>query len=379
MPNVTYDTPAVASGNAGSVTIAYTVAGSDRALEVGVALWDLAGVAVVSSVTWNGTPLTQKKTARSVLVSADIWQLIAPAVGSFNVVVTFSVTAKFVVGVQALRGVNQTTPTRRHASFTGSSTTPAATITSTVEHDTYDVLAANELSADSLTATAGASQTQNWNAKTAGLPNARNVLGASSNKAGAVAGAMSWTLSASTDWVLLIMDVLPILSGDAALTGTGDVSTAKAQAIHNAKSDLPGSGDLSTARATVVHGAKVEMTGDATVYAQPEFPEVAARVPVEMPVVLYVVDSKHEVKLRFTLAPLDDDPVWTLDSAGVVLRVPLLGVDLPCTVEDMVLRKVSVLTTVGQFAAGTIYEAWLRVTFPNADPFDTHHFVLRGA
>jgi len=128
---ISYVTEAHAAGGAvGSLTYALTVpAGTDRALIVSVQLGsDCAGTAVptVSGVTYATVALTR---ITSILgtpcapgtTRSEQWQLVAPATGTNNVVVTLSGATQSSIhsGALLFTGVHQTTPVRAFNSASG--------------------------------------------------------------------------------------------------------------------------------------------------------------------------------------------------------------------------------------------------------------------
>ena len=121
----------------------------------------------VTGVTYNGIPLTQAVAHNDAGPTrrAEMWYLVAPPVGTFNVVVTVSApTVGNQVGVVAgaivFTGVDQTNvPIRSSASADGAAGTPSSlTITSATGDRVLDTLAIQ----GNRTATAGAGQTAQW-------------------------------------------------------------------------------------------------------------------------------------------------------------------------------------------------------------------------
>lgn len=193
---VAADTPGNSSTEgATSLTFAYTCAGANRLLCVGVAIYNGNGTEV-TGVTYNGVAMTS---AGSVLGSAadevTIWYLVAPATGSNNVVVSFdNAVSGAVAGAINFTNVHQTTPTGSFVSATGTSTAPSVNASSESGGMVLDVLGV----APSKTATVGAGQTERWNVATSG-----NVeRGCGSTEPGAASVTMSWSLNASDAWAI---------------------------------------------------------------------------------------------------------------------------------------------------------------------------------
>ncbi|MGH9365954.1 MAG: hypothetical protein ACRD1B_11940, partial [Thermoanaerobaculia bacterium] len=76
-----------------SMTWAHTTSGSNRILIVGVAIRQNSGGEFVDSITYNGVNLTfVDGISFSTLTSirAEMWQLVAPATGPHNIIVTIN-------------------------------------------------------------------------------------------------------------------------------------------------------------------------------------------------------------------------------------------------------------------------------------------------
>lgn len=106
--------------------------GSDRLLVAKVAFRD-ASLRSVSSVTYGGVSMTRAGGAGAGgQYVADFWYLVAPTVGSGDVVVTFSgLVFRSAVFVEAYAGVHQSTPidaTGGAATGTGTSFAPSTTV-----------------------------------------------------------------------------------------------------------------------------------------------------------------------------------------------------------------------------------------------------------
>lgn len=174
-PGIAFDAAGsvVQNSTATSFTWSHTVSGSNRALIVGVSIRNKSGE-TVSSVTYAGTPLTFVA-ARDNETSAriEIWQLVAPAVGTDNVVVTMSAPAKIIGGALSLTGVDQTTPIAVSAFAAGSSKNPNLTLNAVpTKNWVMDALAFRSSGTSTPTATAGGGQVQRTSGYTeSGGPN----------------------------------------------------------------------------------------------------------------------------------------------------------------------------------------------------------------
>ena len=106
---IAVDNTSSAHGDVSSLTWAHTVgSGADRILIVGVSIDDSG--TTISSVTYGGTTLLLVGQRAGTQTRAAIYRLIAPSVGTSNVVVTLSSTDGVVGGAVSFTGVDQTTP-----------------------------------------------------------------------------------------------------------------------------------------------------------------------------------------------------------------------------------------------------------------------------
>jgi hypothetical protein len=185
-------------------TVSHATSGTNRLMLVGISL-DPSNDETVSSITYNGTPLTYVGSATySNDARAEIWQLVAPDTGTHDVVITFDKNLVYgaVAGVMTFTNVNQSTPLGTFAGANGSSAGPA----------TVDVSSAtNELVFDTVscetctTLTVGAGQTEYWNLSQSGL----YAMGAGSTEPGAVTVTMSWTLGSADYWAIGAVPIKP--------------------------------------------------------------------------------------------------------------------------------------------------------------------------
>ena len=121
-----------------SITLAMTVGTLvNGALVVGSSIRNSGAFATVTGVTWNGTALTLAKRqdgpAASRHVTAELWYLLAPAPGTFNIVVTYSgTTTDAGIGGLSVSGVDQTNPIDATAGAAFLDATPIETTITTV-------------------------------------------------------------------------------------------------------------------------------------------------------------------------------------------------------------------------------------------------------
>ena len=189
--NGTVTSGATAGGGATSLTFSHTVAaGTDRVLLVELAI-DGLGVGV-SGVTYGGVALTQAVRATGNHAS-EIWYLVAPTVGTANVVVSFGGTTPAAAGASTYNGVDQSAPIGATATASGTGTSGSVAIAS----NAGDLVVDAQIWNNNPTLTTGGSQTQLWQAA-AGT----SMRGVSTSEAGATSVTMSETSSSSQNWVI---------------------------------------------------------------------------------------------------------------------------------------------------------------------------------
>ncbi|MEE8224927.1 MAG: pilus assembly PilX N-terminal domain-containing protein, partial [candidate division NC10 bacterium] len=162
-PGIAFDAAGsvVQNATAASFTWSHTVSGSNRILVVGVSMRNKSGE-TVSGVTYAGTPLTFVGTRdNEISARVEIWRLVAPAVGTDNVVVTLSASAKIVGSAVSLTGVDQATPVAASSFTAGSSTNPNLTLNAVATSAwVIDALAFRSTGSSTPTATPGGGQVQ---------------------------------------------------------------------------------------------------------------------------------------------------------------------------------------------------------------------------
>jgi len=209
---IAIDNTSTGSGEGSTITVSHTTgSGSNRLMLVGISarrLSDPVGFPVVSGVTYNGVPLSTVGTYQNLNASFSpsaiwIYSLVAPATGTYDVVVSFSTlptTWGAVVGVMTFTGVDPNTPLGTFASARGtSSTTATVDVTSATNELVFDTVAGNNAF------TVGAGQTQRWNARYSTYE-----YGAGSTEPGASTVTMSWTM-ASSYWVIGAVSIKPCI------------------------------------------------------------------------------------------------------------------------------------------------------------------------
>jgi hypothetical protein len=217
-----------------SLTWSHTTgAGNNRVLLVTVAWRDNS--TTVSGVTYNSIALS--KVGSTVLstngyVQFELWQLLAPPTGTFNVVVTRAGSARMAASALTLAGVDQTTPIEATNTAIGNSVTPSVSVT-TVTNNAWvvDVLAFRREDAgagDVPTGTPGTGQTERWSAYVESGGTTSDIRDKGSTKgpiASAGATTMSWTLTGNPyEWAHLAASIKP-----AAAAGATTLSSAANQ------------------------------------------------------------------------------------------------------------------------------------------------------
>jgi Peptidase family C25 len=196
-----------------SLTFSHTVgADTNRLLIVGVSIQNPDAGDTVASVTYGGTNLTNVGArSRGTFARTEIWSLVAPATGTYDVVVTLSGTntASFVAGAISFTGVNQTSPLGSFFSAGGRSTTPSVNVRNVNEGEVViDTVARNDAD-PAISAASG--QTQHWNRATSSGGTA-DVIGASSTEPSPAGGGtvtMSWSSTSTRRWAIGAVAIKP--------------------------------------------------------------------------------------------------------------------------------------------------------------------------
>ena len=184
------------------------MSGNNRLLLVGVTLWPGIPNRYVTSVTWNGTALTKiTNISYSDAIRTELWQLVAPATGSSNVVVNVTGTApnydaNMTVGVISFTGVDQSTPYRTPATTaSGSSASASVTVGSASGEMVLSVAGAGTSNRNFTSITGG---TERWNLSAATYPK-----GAGGTAPGASSVTISHGLSSADSWAIIGLAIKP--------------------------------------------------------------------------------------------------------------------------------------------------------------------------
>ena len=193
--SVSFDAKSNSSGFVSTLTFSHVMgSGSNGYLAVMFAY--RGDVPNFTSVTWNGTAMNARFAVDNPAfdnVCVGVYELVAPASGTHDVVITLSVTKVIVASAISYTGVNQTTPIPATGTTTASGTnnTPTATLTPTGAGSSgayFSFVAAD----GNLTDTPDTGWTTDSNVTQDSL-----VMGAASHKAGASSVTRTDTLSAS--------------------------------------------------------------------------------------------------------------------------------------------------------------------------------------
>jgi uncharacterized repeat protein (TIGR01451 family) len=197
---IALDATSLSVGTNTTFTFAHTVGvGMDRVLIVNVAVYNANKN--VTACTYNGVALTRLGFLDGGSGSNDrrmeMWRLTNPPIGTANVAVTFSSSAKAVIGAASFFGVNQTTPNGSFVSNEASTNLATLTVSSAASELVIDCMA---VQGNAATATVGTGQAQLWNDYS--RSNGGAVVGCSSTEPGAASVTMTWNLSGIDYWVI---------------------------------------------------------------------------------------------------------------------------------------------------------------------------------
>ena len=187
-----------------SFTVSHTTSGTNRLMLVGVS-HNPNNDEVISSVTYNGDDLAFVGAATySNDTRAEIWQLVAPDTGTYDVIITFDKNLSYgaVAGVMTFTEVSQTTPLGTFVSANGLSAGPATVnVSSATNEVVFDTVSCETC----FPLTVGGGQTEHWNL----IQNNDHVMGAGSTEPGAATVTMSWTLGSADYWAIGAVPIKP--------------------------------------------------------------------------------------------------------------------------------------------------------------------------
>ena len=172
---------------------------------VGVSISHASAAPPVSSVTYNGVSLSLvgARATSDGFARVEIWKLIAPDLGTHDVVVTLSGTpGGATAGVMTFTGVNQSTPLGPFASNQSDSAAASVTVTSAANELVFDTLVVE--SSTNLNLVPGGGQTEQWD-----LFQAVKNNGGGSTEAGAASVVMAWSWSGADKWAIGGVSIKP--------------------------------------------------------------------------------------------------------------------------------------------------------------------------
>ena len=225
------------TSSASSATWSHTIgAGSDRYLYVAVTT-NATASGSVTGVTYGGTAMTELSDEVDATTSnghrdMSVWGLVAPAVGTANVVATLSTSYSAVSGVSVgLVNVNQSTPTGTIQTDTGGSVGAQSLSTTTAGSSSDLNLSALGWRDDEGLATAGSGQTLLGTGE-GGSGSGFAVTQVSEQEGGSVTDGWSWDdgVTASDEITVPIRSAsgpdVPVVQATATYSGSGSASSA---------------------------------------------------------------------------------------------------------------------------------------------------------
>ncbi len=193
-----------------SGTISHTTSGSNRLMLVGISFGQDHDESI-ASVTYNGANLTlvgTRDNGDSSKSRVEIWSLLAPDIGTHDVVVNVSDDGHdgVAIGVMTFTNVDQGTPLGTFASAQGDSSTASATVGSASGELVFGVVAIDNSS--NLALTPGSGQAEQWDLFADDKGN-----GGGSTESGAASVTTSWTWGSSDKWVVGGVSIKPAANG----------------------------------------------------------------------------------------------------------------------------------------------------------------------
>lgn len=228
---------AIALGTIGSgrnstgadITVALTIAGDNRYLIAVTTAQDSnhANMPVVS-IKWNGTSLTKVRSDEPVgNVRTEIWYLVAPEAGSFNLVADYTGSlGEATLGGISLTGVSQVAP-EGASGATGTNSTPSTSLTTTADNAWSVTVASAETTFSSI----NDSQTV-----LTGYPKAdQSFENADAGYRGpispAAATTLSYTIASGQVWAISAVSVAPETGTSTSTSTTTSTSSSSSTSI----------------------------------------------------------------------------------------------------------------------------------------------------
>ncbi|WP_145391305.1 cadherin-like domain-containing protein [Stieleria neptunia] len=187
------DATSTGTSSGSDFVVSHTTSGSDRLMLVGVSI-NLAGADQVSSITYNGDSLSLVGTRVDGDARVEIWSLVAPDVGTYNVDINLTGTSDGnTAGVMTFTGVDKFNPLGTFASGSGVGGSGSVTVSSATDDLVFAAIAVDDSTNYDLVP--GAGQTEAWD-----LIGGPDINGGGSTEAGAASVVMDWTWSGSDNW-----------------------------------------------------------------------------------------------------------------------------------------------------------------------------------
>jgi uncharacterized repeat protein (TIGR01451 family) len=205
-PVISVDNTSSASTNATTLSWSHTVgSGNSRILIVGVAIHN--SDRTVTSATYGSQNLTLigQSVDASGKVEVNLYQLVAPPVGSANVTIVINGKDTMSGGAVSFTGVSQRSPVGPFASAGGSGLSGSVSLSSATNEVVVDIMGAT---GDAKTLAAVGYQMPRWTNLSGTGPG--DAIGASSTVIGSPTTMMSWSLGASKSWALGAVALKPV-------------------------------------------------------------------------------------------------------------------------------------------------------------------------
>ena len=202
---IAVDNTSSASTNSLTLTWSHTVGnGNNRILVVGMAISTSSHF--VANATYGGQNLTLigQQVGGNSKNRVELYQLLAPPVGSANVTVVLNSPEHMSAGAVSFTNVSQTTPLGTFTSAGSGGLSGSINVPSATNEVVIDVMGTT---GDALTLTPGGNQSPEWTSSSG--PTSGDALGAGSLQSGAPTTTMSWTLGKSKLWAFGAVPLKP--------------------------------------------------------------------------------------------------------------------------------------------------------------------------
>jgi hypothetical protein len=192
------------------VTLLFTVSSiAYRILVIAANIRDVA--ASVSSMSFAGLALTRLGMVAGTNARSEMWYLLAPPVGTNNLVVNLNASTDTVIGGRGFGGVDQVSPFGSFFSATGTGTLASVAVSSSgdlVDDELYLATVAVQNNAQgNVTIAVSDGQIEGWNVNAGTLVN--GTIGGGSRKAGAASTVVGWSISSSQQWAIAAAPLKP--------------------------------------------------------------------------------------------------------------------------------------------------------------------------